>query len=86
MGTRRYARAAARGTVRLGAVGGIPHGWNIAPPPADARAREVEQYFADQLTKAETHEWSDAGQVLVIDNRRALRARSSVATGTLAGN
>jgi len=45
----------------------------------DARAREVEQYFTNQLADAATHEWSDADQVLVVDNRRTLHARSAVA-------
>lgn len=44
----------------------------------DARAREVEQYFTNQLADAATHEWSDADQVLVVDNRRTLHARSAV--------
>jgi hypothetical protein len=44
----------------------------------DARAREVEQYFMKQLAEAATHEWSDAGQVLVVDNRHVLHARSAL--------
>ncbi len=44
----------------------------------DARAREVEQYFMKQLAEATTHEWSGAGQVLVVDNRRVLHARSAM--------
>jgi hypothetical protein len=44
----------------------------------DARAREVEQYFDSQLAEAASYEWSAADQVLVVDNRRALHARSEV--------
>lgn len=51
--------------------------------PCDARAREAAQYFAEQLDNATTHEWQEAGQVLVIDNRHALHARSAVADDDL---
>jgi alpha-ketoglutarate-dependent taurine dioxygenase len=51
--------------------------------PCDARAREVQEYFEQQLSRASAHEWSAAGQVLVVDNRRALHARSAVAEGDL---
>ena len=51
--------------------------------PCDARAREVQRYFEQQLSRASAHEWSAAGQVLVVDNRRALHARSAVAEGDL---
>jgi hypothetical protein len=49
----------------------------------DARAREVEQYLTNQLENAATHEWSDVDQVLVVDNRRTLHARSAVAKDDL---
>ncbi len=49
----------------------------------DARAREVEQYFTSQLAEAATYEWSGADQVLVVDNRHSLHARSAVAEGDL---
>lgn len=51
--------------------------------PCDARAREVQEYFEQQLSRASAHVWSAAGQVLVVDNRRALHARSAVAEGDL---
>jgi hypothetical protein len=38
----------------------------------DARARQVEEYFTGQLAEVATFEWTSAGQVLVVDNRRAL--------------
>jgi hypothetical protein len=47
----------------------------------DARARKVEEYFTSQLAQATTYEWTASGQVLVIDNRQALHARSAVAEG-----
>lgn len=47
----------------------------------DARAREVEDYFTGQLAQAATYEWTASGQVLVIDNRQALHARSAVVEG-----
>jgi hypothetical protein len=50
--------------------------------PCDARAREVQEYFEQQLSRASAHVWS-AGQVLVVDNRCALHARSAVAEGDL---
>jgi hypothetical protein len=51
--------------------------------PCDARAREVQGYFEQQSSRAWAHEWSAAGQVLVVDNQRALHARSAVAEGDL---
>jgi hypothetical protein len=51
--------------------------------PCDARAREVQEYFEQQLSRAFAHEWSGADQVLVVDNRRVLHARSAVADGDL---
>jgi hypothetical protein len=51
--------------------------------PCDARAREVQEYFEQELSRAYVHEWQTAGQVLVINNRRALHARSAVADGDL---
>lgn len=47
--------------------------------PCDVRALEVQGYFEEQLSRASAHEWSAAGQVLVVDNRRTLHARSAVA-------
>jgi alpha-ketoglutarate-dependent taurine dioxygenase len=44
----------------------------------DTRAREVTQYFEGQLSHASTYEWMGWDQVLVIDNRRVLHARSAV--------
>jgi Taurine catabolism dioxygenase TauD, TfdA family len=49
--------------------------------PCDARAREVAQFFDDQLGTAAAHEWKRAGQLVVIDNRHTLHARSAVAEG-----
>jgi hypothetical protein len=51
--------------------------------PCDARAQEVQEYFDQQLSHASAHEWPAAGQVLVVDNRRALHARPAVAEGDL---
>jgi hypothetical protein len=51
--------------------------------PCDARAREVQGYFEQQSSRASAHEWSAADQVLVVDNQRALHARSAVAEGDL---
>ncbi len=51
--------------------------------PCDARAREVQEYFEQQLSRALAHVWSAAGQILVVDNRRALHARSAVTEGDL---
>ena len=36
-----------------------------------------------QLAEAVTWEWTGAGQVLVVDNRRALHARAAVAEGDM---
>lgn len=47
--------------------------------PCDARAAEVAQYFERLLSHAAAHEWMREGQVLMIDNRRVLHARSAVA-------
>jgi len=49
----------------------------------DARARAVAQYFEQQLIYTSVHEWMSAGQVLLVDNRRALHARSVVAEGDM---
>ena len=49
--------------------------------PCDARAREVKTYFEQESSRAFAHEWAAAGQVLVVDNRRALHARPAVADG-----
>lgn len=58
--------------------------WRYDPgcmTPCDARARHVGEYLAAQLTRAWTWEWTQAGQVLVIDNRSVLHARAAVAEG-----
>lgn len=47
----------------------------------DARAREVKEYLAGQLANATTIAWTDEGQVLVVDNCRALHARAAVTEG-----
>lgn len=49
----------------------------------DARARDVEEFFASQLPEAATHEWSRADQVLLLNNRRTLHARSAVSKDDL---
>jgi alpha-ketoglutarate-dependent taurine dioxygenase len=49
----------------------------------DARAREVENYFRAQTAQT-AQEWTSFDQVLVVDNRRALHARSAVAQDDLA--
>ncbi len=51
--------------------------------PCDARAREVSRYFEEQLGSAIAHEWQAVGQLLVLDNRQTLHARSAVAEGDL---
>lgn len=47
----------------------------------DVRARQVDEYLASQLAEAAAFEWASSGQVLVIDNRRALHARAAIAEG-----
>ena len=49
----------------------------------DARARRVEEYFTGQLAEVATFEWTSAGQVLVVDNRRTLHSRTAVADGDM---
>jgi alpha-ketoglutarate-dependent taurine dioxygenase len=44
----------------------------------DQRARQVDSFFREASSDAYRHEWSKAGQVLFIDNRRALHARSAI--------
>jgi hypothetical protein len=51
--------------------------------PCDARSREVREYFEQRLSHAVAHEWTASGQVLVVDNRRSLHARSAVANDDL---
>jgi hypothetical protein len=46
---------------------------------SDARALEVDQFIEQQLASSAGHEWSAVGQVLVVDNRRALHAHSAMA-------
>ena len=58
--------------------------WRYDPgcmTPCDARARQVGEYLTAQLTCAWTWQWTQAGQVLVIDNRSVLHARAAVADG-----
>ncbi|MFG2994212.1 TauD/TfdA family dioxygenase [Streptomyces sp. NPDC048257] len=45
--------------------------------PCDARARRAAQYFEEALGSAIDHRWTEPSQVLLIDNRRVLHARSS---------
>jgi Taurine catabolism dioxygenase TauD, TfdA family len=45
--------------------------------PCDERARKAVSYFENAIKSAEEHHWATPGQVLVIDNRRALHARAS---------
>ncbi|WP_156382766.1 hypothetical protein [Sanguibacter sp. Leaf3] len=49
--------------------------------PLDARAREVSRYFEEQLANAHPFSWDTENLVLLIDNKRALHARGSVAAG-----
>lgn len=49
--------------------------------PADARARAVVEHFEEVRQRATRHEWTESGQVLVIDNTRSLHARAEVAPG-----
>jgi hypothetical protein len=51
--------------------------------PCDARAREVQRYFEQESSRTSAHEWTAVDQVLVVDNRQALHARSAVADGDL---
>ena len=51
--------------------------------PCDARAQEVQAFFEQELSRTPAHEWSAAGQVLVVNNRTILHARSAVAEGDL---
>lgn len=48
--------------------------------PLDRRSRRVSEYFSNAVERASRHYWSGGGQVVVIDNRRALHARGD-ATG-----
>ncbi|WP_079177304.1 TauD/TfdA family dioxygenase [Streptomyces sp. MUSC 14] len=45
--------------------------------PCDARARQVAHFFIEAEGSVVEHEWSQPGQLLVIDNRKALHARAS---------
>ncbi|MEU9001963.1 TauD/TfdA family dioxygenase [Streptomyces goshikiensis] len=45
--------------------------------PCDARARQSVRYFEERESSASEHQWSEPGQVLLIDNRRVLHARAS---------
>ena len=51
--------------------------------PCDARARDVQRYFEQESSRASAHKWTAIDQVLVVDNRNALHARSAVADGDL---
>lgn len=46
--------------------------------PCDQRAREAVLYFESQASQAHRHEWTEPDQVLVINNKRALHARTAV--------
>jgi hypothetical protein len=45
--------------------------------PCDARARQTVQFFEDAATSAAQHNWTQSGQILLIDNRYSLHARAS---------
>jgi hypothetical protein len=45
--------------------------------PCDQRARTLADYFSDLGNEAETHEWTTANQVLVIDNRTTVHGRAA---------
>lgn len=47
--------------------------------PCDARARQTAQFFEEALSSATEHQWSEPGQVLLVDNCRVLHARASAA-------
>lgn len=56
-------------------------GWRYDPgcmTACDQRARQVDSFFREASSDAYRHEWSKAGQVLFIDNQRALHARSAI--------
>ena len=46
--------------------------------PCDQRARHVAQFFKEAAGEAHKHNWATAHQVLVIDNRKTLHARTAV--------
>ena len=45
--------------------------------PCDARAHQTVRFFEEAATTATEYQWNEPGQVLLIDNRRVLHARSS---------
>ncbi len=56
-------------------------GWRYDPgcmTACDRRARQVDSFVQEASRDAYCHEWSEPGQVLVIDNRNALHARCAV--------
>lgn len=53
--------------------------------PCDQRARATAEYFTEALEDADEHVWDMPGQILLIDNRRALHARAAVDSDTDAG-
>jgi hypothetical protein len=57
------------------------HGFRYDPgcmAPCDERARETVRFFEERQKDVLRHEWTAAGQILVIDNRGALHARAAV--------
>lgn len=57
------------------------HGYRYDPAcmsPCDERARDAVRYFDEMQAAAYRHEWTERGQLLVIDNRTALHARAAV--------
>lgn len=59
-------------------------GWRFDPgcmTPCDARARRVVELVAAGSKHAREYVWDTADQVLLIDNRAVLHARSEVAAG-----
>ncbi|WTW95416.1 TauD/TfdA family dioxygenase [Streptomycetaceae bacterium NBC_01309] len=47
--------------------------------PCDARARALVEFFKEATDNAIEHQWTEPGQVLLINNRRVLHARASAA-------
>ena len=50
----------------------------VCMTPCDERAREVARHFREAQADAHQHQWAEHGQVLLINNRRALHARGGV--------
>lgn len=49
--------------------------------PCDARAQEVVDYFAGSLQHAIEHDWSSSDQLLIVNNRLTLHARTALTEG-----